>query len=103
MSPSYTELDANTLESTIRLETIATHLMVPVVVVLALAYAAEILERLRGERLRSERLAVESERQRIAWELHDSAKQRVHAAHLVLSALRGPPARRARPTSSSTR
>jgi signal transduction histidine kinase len=85
----YTELDANTLESTIRLETIATHLMVPLVVVLALAYAADVLERLRGERLRSERLAVESERQRIAWELHDSAKQRVHAAHLVLSALHG--------------
>ena len=86
---SYTELDANTLESTIRLETIATHLMVPLVVVLALAYAADVLERLRDERLRSERLAVESERQRIAWELHDSAKQRVHAAHLVLSALQG--------------
>ena len=85
----YTELDANTLESTIRLETIATHLMVPLVVVLALAYAADVLERLRGERLRAERLAVESERQRIAWELHDSAKQRVHAAHLVLSALQG--------------
>jgi signal transduction histidine kinase len=48
-----------------------------------------VLERLRGERLRSERLAVQSERQRIAWELHDSAKQRVHAAHLVLSALQG--------------
>ena len=86
---SYTELDANTLESTTRLETIATHLMVPLVVVLALAYAADVLERLRDERLRSERLAVESERQRIAWELHDSAKQRVHAAHLVLSALQG--------------
>ncbi|HVL31279.1 MAG TPA: ATP-binding protein [Solirubrobacteraceae bacterium] len=85
----YTELDANTLESTIRLETIATHLMVPLVVGLALAYAADVLERLRGERLRSERLAVESERQRIAWELHDSAKQRVHAAHLVLSAVQG--------------
>ena len=85
----YTELDANTLESTIRLETIATHLMVPLVVVLALAYATDVLERLRDERLRSERLAVESERQRIAWELHDSAKQRVHAAHLVLSALQG--------------
>ncbi len=85
----YTELDANTLESTVRLETIATHLMVPIVVVLALAYAADVLERLRDERLRSERFAVESERQRIAWELHDSAKQRVHAAHLVLSALQG--------------
>ena len=85
----YPELDPNTLESAIRLETIATHLMVPLVVVLALAYATGVLERLRGERLRSEQLAVESERQRIAWELHDSAKQRVHAAHLVLSALRG--------------
>ena len=85
----YTELDANTLESTIRLETIATHLMVPLVVVVALAYATDVLERLRDERLRSERFAVESERQRIAWELHDSAKQRVHAAHLVLSALQG--------------
>ncbi|MGH2897672.1 MAG: histidine kinase, partial [Solirubrobacteraceae bacterium] len=85
----YTELDANTLESTIRLETIATHLMVPLVVVLALAYASDVLERLREERRRAERLAVESERQRIAWELHDSAKQRVHAAHLVLSALQG--------------
>ncbi len=85
----YTELDANTLESTIRLETITTHLMVPLVVVLALAYATDVLERLRGERVRSEQLAVESERQRIAWELHDSAKQRVHAAHLVLSALHG--------------
>jgi len=85
----YTELDADTLASTIRLETIATHLMVPVVVTLALAYAADVLERLREERLRGERFAVESERQRIAWELHDSAKQRVHAAHLVLSALQG--------------
>ena len=82
-----TRLDPNTLESTIRLETIATHLMVPLVVVLALAYASNVLARLRDERLRSERLAVESGRQRIAWELHDSAKQRVHAAHLVLSAL----------------
>lgn len=85
----YTELDADTLESTIRLETITTHIMVPLVVVLALAYAADVLERLREERLRGERFAVESERQRIAWELHDSAKQRVHAAHLVLSALQG--------------
>ena len=34
-----------------------------------------------------QQLAIEAERKRIAWELHDSAKQRVHAAHLVLSLL----------------
>jgi hypothetical protein len=44
----YTDLDAQTLQSTIRLETIATHLMVPLVVVLALAYAVDVLERLRA-------------------------------------------------------
>jgi signal transduction histidine kinase len=76
-----------TLQSAIRLETVATHLMLPVVVVVLLAYAAMLLERLRTEQERSERLAVQSERQRIAWELHDSAKQRVHAAHLLLSAM----------------
>lgn len=85
----YTELDARALSSAIRLETIATHLMVPLVVTLALAFAADVLRRLHDERVRSERLAVESERRRIAWELHDSAKQRVHAAHLVLSSLHG--------------
>lgn len=62
--------------------------MVPLVV-LALAYAADVLDQLRGERMRSERLAVESDRQRIAWELHDSAERRVHAAPLVVSALHG--------------
>jgi signal transduction histidine kinase len=67
-------------------ETVATHLMVPILVTLALAYAAGLLTRLEAERERSERLAIQSERRRIAWELHDSAKQRVHAAHLVLSA-----------------
>jgi signal transduction histidine kinase len=81
-----TELDTGTLRSSIRVETVATHLMVPIVVTLALAYAAELLKRLHAERERSERLAIQAERQRIAWELHDSAKQRVHAAHLVLSA-----------------
>jgi signal transduction histidine kinase len=81
-----TELDAGTLRSSIHVEIVATHLMVPIVVALALAYAAELLERLQVERERSERLAIQTERQRIAWELHDSAKQRVHAAHLVLSA-----------------
>jgi signal transduction histidine kinase len=82
-------LGGETFERAIRLEVITTHLMVPLVVVLALAYASELLVRLREERGRAERLAVEAERQRIAWELHDSAKQRVHAAHLVLSALDG--------------
>ncbi len=82
-------LGGETFERAIRLEIITTHLMVPLVVVLALGYASELLDRLREERSRAERLAVQAERQRIAWELHDSAKQRVHAAHLVLSALDG--------------
>jgi signal transduction histidine kinase len=80
-------LSAWTLQSTISLETVATHLLVPLVITSALGYAGELLRRLRAERERSERLAVQSERQRIAWELHDSAKQRVHAAHLVLTAM----------------
>lgn len=82
-------LGGETFERAIRLEIITTHLMVPLVVALALGYASELLTRLRAERERTERLAVQAERQRIAWELHDSAKQRVHAAHLVLSALDG--------------
>ena len=82
-----TGIDWSTIETTARLETFATHLMVPMIVVLALAYAAQLLEHLERERERSERLAVEAERRRIAWELHDSAKQRIHAAHLILSAL----------------
>ena len=36
-----------------------------------------------------ERLAIEAERKRIAWELHDSAKQRLHAAHLLVTSLHG--------------
>ena len=82
-------LGGETFERAIRLEIAATHLMMPFIVVLALAYAAALLDRLESERERSEQLAVERERQRIAWELHDSAKQRVHAAHLVLSSLDG--------------
>ena len=80
-------LDTGALQSTIRVETVATHLMVPTVIVLALSYSSEVLVRLRRERERGEQLAVQAERQRIAWELHDSAKQRVHAAHLVLTAI----------------
>jgi signal transduction histidine kinase len=83
------QLPVNTIGNTIRLETLATHLFVPVIIALALGYAGELLNRLQQERSRSERLAVQTERQRIAWELHDSAKQRVHAAHLLLSALDG--------------
>jgi signal transduction histidine kinase len=81
------KLPSDTLTNTIRLETLATHLFVPVVVTTTLAYSSVLLERLRTARAESERLALQSERRRIAWELHDSAKQRVHAAHLMLSAL----------------
>jgi signal transduction histidine kinase len=82
-------LGGETFQRAIRLEIAATHLMMPIVVVLALAYATALLDRLRAERRRGERMAVERERQRIAWELHDSAKQRLHAAHLLLSTLNG--------------
>jgi signal transduction histidine kinase len=80
-------LGTSTFADTVRLETAATHFMVPVLVSIALAYASSLLARLTAERERAEHLAVQAERQRIAWELHDSAKQRVHAAHLVISSL----------------
>jgi signal transduction histidine kinase len=83
------KLPDDTLTNTIRLETLATHLFVPVIVTTTLAYSSLLLERLRSARSQSERLALQAERQRIAWELHDSAKQRVHAAHLMLTALDG--------------
>ncbi len=76
-----------TLRETARLETLATHLLLPLVITLALGYAAAVLRRLYEERERREQLAIDAERQRIAWELHDSAKQRLHAASLVLSTL----------------
>jgi signal transduction histidine kinase len=82
-----TGIDWQTLETTARLESFATHLMMPMLVVLALAYSGGLLSRLEEERNRSEELALDAERRRIALELHDSAKQRVHAAHLVLSAV----------------
>jgi signal transduction histidine kinase len=82
-----TGIDWASLDSSPRLESLATHLMVPLLVTLALSYAADLLLRLRLEGERSARLAVEAERRRIALELHDSAKQRVHASHLVLSAV----------------
>ena len=68
-------------------ETLAIHLTLPLLLVWSLAYAADSLRRLARERHERERLAIEAERQRIAWELHDSAKQRIHAAHLIVSSL----------------
>jgi len=82
-----TGIEWGTLSSTARLESFATHLIIPGLVVLSLAYASELLEDLEAERRHSEALALEAERRRIGWELHDSAKQRIHAAHLVLSSL----------------
>jgi signal transduction histidine kinase len=70
-------------------ETLAIHLTLPLLLVASLAYATDALRRLDSERAKRERLAIEAERQRIAWELHDSAKQRLHAAHLLVSSLHG--------------
>lgn len=70
-------------------ETLAIHLSLPLLLVPSLAYASDALRRLDAERAERERLAIEAERQRIAWELHDSAKQRLHAAHLLVSSLNG--------------
>ena len=70
-------------------ETLAIHVSLPFLLVASLAYAAEALRRLSDERATRERLAIEAERRRIAWELHDSAKQRLHAAHLLVSSLQG--------------
>lgn len=70
-------------------ETFAVHLALPVLLAWGLSYAADVLRRLDLERARSAELSLQAERRRIAWELHDSAKQRVHAAHLLLTSLRG--------------
>ena len=80
-----TGIDWSMLRTTARLESFSTHLLMPVLIVVALAYAARLVAGLERERGRAESLAVEAERNRIARELHDSAKQRIHAAHLVLS------------------
>jgi len=68
-------------------ETLAIHITLPLLLVSSLAYAADSLRRLSRERLERERLAIQAERRRIAWELHDSAKQRIHAAHLLVSSM----------------
>lgn len=70
-------------------ETLAIHLWLPMLLVGAINYVRETLRRLSEERSERERLAIEAERRRIAWELHDSAKQRLHAAHLLVSSLAG--------------
>jgi signal transduction histidine kinase len=70
-------------------ETLAMHVALPLLLVPSLAYAADALRRLEAERAERERLAIEAERRRIAWELHDSAKQRIHAAQLLVSSLEG--------------
>ena len=70
-------------------ETLAIHLVLPFILVVSLAYAAEALRKFERERTERERLVVDAERRRIAWELHDSAKQRLHAAHFLVSSLRG--------------
>ena len=82
-----TGIDWETLASTARLESFTTHLVIPGLVVLSLAYASELLKDLEAERRHSEALALEAERRRIGWELHGSAKQRIHAANLVLTSL----------------
>ena len=70
-------------------ETLGIHLSLPFILVASLAYASHAVRRLGDERRERERLAIEAERRRIAWELHDSAKQRLSAAHLLVSSLQG--------------
>jgi signal transduction histidine kinase len=70
-------------------ETLAIHVSLPFMLVVSLAYAAEAMRRLASEHSARARLAIEAERKRIAWELHDSAKQRLHAAHLLVTSLQG--------------
>ncbi|HEU0024686.1 MAG TPA: ATP-binding protein [Thermoleophilaceae bacterium] len=83
----FTGVDWDTLDTTPRLESFSTHLLLPLLLGIGLAYMAELLRRLERERARSSQLALEAERRRLARELHDSAKQRIHAAHLLLSSL----------------
>jgi signal transduction histidine kinase len=61
-------IDWQSFDENGRLESFATHLTVPMLIVVALAYSGELLRRLEGERLRSEELAREAERRRMALE-----------------------------------
>ncbi len=83
----YVGIDWHSIATTARVQSLFAHLLVPLLITAALAFGAELLRALERERRRSERLALEAERRRIAWALHDSAKQRIHAASLMLSAL----------------
>lgn len=85
------------LGSQASIETLATHLVLPVFVTFAVSHAAQTMRRLRLEQRRTERMAVEAERRRIAWDLHDSAKQRIHAAHLLVSYISGTADEKIRP------
>jgi signal transduction histidine kinase len=80
-------IDWPVITSTARLETFSTHLLIPLLVAVSLGHAARTLTELDEERTRAQALALEGERRRIGWELHDSAKQRIHAAQLVLSTI----------------
>ncbi len=80
-------IDWTALVSTPVLQSYVSHIAIPLLISFSLAYSSDLLRRLRRERDRAERLAIEAERRRIAWELHDSAKQRVHAAHLIVSSV----------------
>lgn len=79
--------DPLSLGTQISLETLTTHLVLPGLVCLGIGSAGDVMRQLDGARARIQRLAIEAERRRIAWELHDSAKQRIHAANLLLSAI----------------
>ena len=82
-----TGVDWDAIATSARLQTFGALLLVPLIVTVVLAFAADLLRSLEAERRRSEGLALEAERKRIAWELHDSAKQRIHVAHLLLSSV----------------
>ena len=82
-------VDFSTLGSSALLESFITHLLIPPLVVFTLAHAQHLLEGMDVERERAEALALEGERRRIGWELHDSARRRIQTAQLVLSSLSG--------------
>ena len=87
--------DPLALTAQVSIETLAIHLALPGLVCLGIGSAAEVMRRLEQSQAAAGLMAIEAERRRIAWELHDSAKQRLHAAHLLLSSIEGPQGGRA--------